>query len=91
MYVPDSSIGGTVRTRFGFFKLNDAPLEAINSDDNSIYDKQKRLLGEIDRFLVIVETKTITSKAIVTKVANYAIIVENNWIRKAQAQLDWGA
>ncbi|CAG8766446.1 20221_t:CDS:10, partial [Gigaspora margarita] len=41
--------------------------------------------------LVTVGTKTITSKAIVTEATNYAIIIGNNWMRKAQAQLDWEA
>ncbi|CAG8752640.1 5914_t:CDS:2 [Gigaspora margarita] len=36
-------------------------------------------------------TKTITSKTVVTEAANYAVIVENDWMRKAQARLDWEA
>ncbi|CAG8824135.1 34615_t:CDS:2, partial [Gigaspora margarita] len=162
----DSSVGGTVRTRFGWFKLDDAPLEsecaststnpsvaelmevytAKKRKDNTrkavkapnppeeenaeaknneepkrkaqvngdliilildsrylgyivsasflkkagisidrpstiiiigVHSEQKRPLGEIDQFPVTVRTKTITSKAVVTKAANYAIIVGN--------------
>ncbi|CAG8851088.1 26764_t:CDS:2, partial [Gigaspora margarita] len=40
-----------------------------------MHSEQKRPLEEIDRFPVTVETKTITSKAIVTEAANYAVII----------------
>ncbi|CAG8540095.1 5788_t:CDS:2 [Gigaspora margarita] len=48
----------------------------------------KRPLGKIDQFSVTVSTRTIIFKAIVTKAVNYAIIVGNDWMRKAQAQIN---
>lgn len=48
-----------------------------------VHGEQKRPLGEIDRFLVTVGTRTITSKAVVTEAANYTVIVGNDWMRKA--------
>ncbi|CAG8630808.1 25675_t:CDS:2, partial [Gigaspora margarita] len=54
-----------------------------------IHGKQKRPLGEVDEFLITVGGKTITSKAVVSEVENYAVIVGNDWMKKARARLDW--
>ncbi|CAG8603319.1 4367_t:CDS:2, partial [Gigaspora margarita] len=48
-----------------------------------MYGKQKRLLGKINQILVTIRTKTITSKAIVTKAANYAIIIPTEYYKLA--------
>ncbi|CAG8615041.1 17897_t:CDS:2 [Gigaspora margarita] len=56
-----------------------------------VHGKQKKLIGEIDQFSITVSGKTITSQAVVSEAGNYVVIVENNWMRKARAQLDWEA
>ncbi|CAG8649778.1 7256_t:CDS:2, partial [Cetraspora pellucida] len=54
-----------------------------------VHGEQKRPIGEIDRFPITVGGKTITSHAVVTEASNYALIVGNDWMRKARARLDW--
>ncbi|CAG8530301.1 3786_t:CDS:2 [Ambispora leptoticha] len=54
-----------------------------------VHGEQKRPLGEIDEFPVTVGGKTITSRAVVTDAGNYAVIVGNDWMKKARARLDW--
>ncbi|CAG8689633.1 8909_t:CDS:2 [Gigaspora margarita] len=54
-----------------------------------IHGEQKHPLGEVDEFPIIVRGKTITSKAVVSESGNYAIIVGNDWMKKARGRLDW--
>ncbi|CAG8704710.1 10349_t:CDS:2, partial [Cetraspora pellucida] len=49
----------------------------------------KASIGKIDAFPITIGRKTITSCAIVSEARNYAVIIENDWMKKARARLDW--
>ncbi|CAG8806691.1 5059_t:CDS:2 [Gigaspora margarita] len=49
-----------------------------------VHEEQKQPLEEVDKFPVTVGEKTITSQVVIMDAENYAIIVENNWMKKAR-------
>ncbi|CAG8804608.1 3126_t:CDS:2, partial [Gigaspora margarita] len=51
-----------------------------------VHEEQKCPLGEVNEFPVIVEGKTITSRAIVSDAGNYTVIVRNDWLKKKEIE-----
>ncbi|KAG9293031.1 hypothetical protein G9A89_016393 [Geosiphon pyriformis] len=50
---------------------------------------KKTPVGEIDNFLFIIDGITIPVKVLVMDAPQYQVLVRNNWLLKANANLDW--